>query len=116
MTAYTFYIDSMGIILWQMETYFVNEKQEILTIYPASCWARAKAGKYLQFVQYFQQFYTHVRLYYRCLKVWMVKIWQIYGQLLISPNFYGAKVSLHLVAPVNMCTCEFNLMIEYLAM
>ena len=65
MTAYMFYIDSIGIILWQMETYFVNEKHEILMIYPASCWAHAKAGKYLIFVQKRWQFYTHARLYYR---------------------------------------------------
>ena len=44
MTAYTFYvyrlnfeatmtINLYGIILWQMETYFVNKKREIFTIY-----------------------------------------------------------------------------------
>ena len=42
-------------------------------------------------------FNIHVRLY-RCVKIWMVKIWQIFGQSLILPNFSGAKVSLHMVA------------------
>ena len=38
-------------------------------------------------------FGVHVRLY-RCVKIWMVKIWQIFGQSSILPNFSGAKVSL----------------------
>ena len=41
-------------------------------------------------------FDIQVRLY-RCVKVWMVKIWQIFGQSSISLNFSGAKVSLHMV-------------------
>ena len=41
-------------------------------------------------------FNIHVRLYRR-VKIWMVKIWQIFGQLSISPNFSSAKVSLHTV-------------------
>ena len=36
-------------------------------------------------------------LYYRCVKIWMVIIWRIFGQSSISPNFDGAKVSLHTV-------------------
>ena len=115
MTAYTFYIDSMGIILWQMETYFVNEKHKFsqFTLQVVGCVSRLE--NIFNLFNIFKkrwQFYTHARLYYRCVKIWMVKIWQIYGQSLISSNFYSAKVSLHLVAPVNMCRCEFNLMIE----
>ena len=41
-------------------------------------------------------FDIHVRLY-RCVKIWMVKIWQIFGQSSISPNFSGTKVSLYTV-------------------
>ena len=37
-----------------------------------------------------------VRLY-RCVQIWMVKIWQIFGQLSISPSSSSAKVSLHMV-------------------
>ena len=42
MTAYTFYIDSMGIILWQMETYFVNEKHKFsqFTLQVVGCVSR----------------------------------------------------------------------------
>ena len=39
-------------------------------------------------------FDIHVRLC-RCIKIWMVKIWQIFGQLSISPNFSSTKVLLH---------------------
>ena len=42
-------------------------------------------------------FDIHVRLCI-CVKIWMVKIWQIFGQLSISPKFSGAKVSLHTVS------------------
>ena len=41
-------------------------------------------------------FDIHVRLY-RCVKIWMVKIWQTFGQSSILPNFSGAKVCLHTV-------------------
>ena len=41
-------------------------------------------------------FDIHVRLY-RCIKIWMVKIWQIFGQSSILPNLSGTKVSLHAV-------------------
>ena len=41
-------------------------------------------------------FDIQVRLY-KCVKVWMVKIWKIFGQPLILQNFSGAKVSLHMV-------------------
>ena len=99
------------IILWQMETYFVNQKREIFTWstgggyqeydwwYPASCWARAKENIFNLFdiLKKRWQYYTHMRLYYRCVKVWMVEIWLIFGQSSISPNFHVAKVSLHTV-------------------
>ena len=45
-------------------------------------------------------FDIQVRLY-RCIKIWMVKIWQIFGQSSISPNFSGAKVFLHTVNGVQ---------------
>ena len=45
-------------------------------------------------------FDIHMRLY-RCAKIWMVKIWQIFGQSSISPNFSNAKVSLHTVLVTN---------------
>ena len=35
--------------------------------------------------------------FYRCVKIWMGLIWQIFGQSSISPNFCGAKVSFHTV-------------------
>ena len=41
-------------------------------------------------------FDIHVRLY-RSVKIWVVKIWRIFAQLSISPNFSGTKVSLHTV-------------------
>ena len=41
-------------------------------------------------------FDIHVRLY-RCVKIWTVKIWQIFGQSSISPNFSGTKVFLHML-------------------
>ena len=44
-------------------------------------------------------FNIHVRLY-RCAKIWVVNIWQIFGQLSISPNFSGTKVSLHMVLDI----------------
>ena len=45
-------------------------------------------------------FDIHVRLY-RCAKIWMVKIWQIFGQSSILPNFSNTKVSLHTVLVMN---------------
>ena len=41
-------------------------------------------------------FDIHVR-FYRCVKIWMVKIWRIFGRLSILPNLNGAKVPLHTV-------------------
>ena len=37
-----------------------------------------------------------VRLY-RCVKIWIVKIWRIFGQLSILSNNSSAKVSFHMV-------------------
>ena len=45
----------------------------------------------------FSFFDIHMRLYYRCVKIWIEKTWEIFGQSSISPNFHGAKVSLHTV-------------------
>ena len=42
-------------------------------------------------------FDIHVRLY-RCVKIWIVKIWQIVGRSSISPNFSSVKVSLYTLA------------------
>ena len=41
-------------------------------------------------------FDIHVRLY-RCVKIWMVKIWQIFGRLPLSPNCSSTKVTFHTV-------------------
>ena len=46
-------------------------------------------------------FDIHLRLYRR-VKIWMVKIWQIFGQLSILPNFSGAKFSLHTVCVASI--------------
>ena len=48
-------------------------------------------------------FITHARLYHWCVKIWMLKMWWIFGRSSISPNFSSAKVSLHTVYP-NACT------------
>ena len=42
-------------------------------------------------------FIIYVRLYHRCVKICMVKIWQIFGRLSVLPNFSSTKVSLHTV-------------------
>ena len=57
-----------------------------------SCSAGHVPKKYLPI----DLFDIHVRLY-RCVKIWMVKIWRFFGQSSISPNFSGAKVSLYMV-------------------
>ena len=41
-------------------------------------------------------FDIHIRLY-KCLKIWMVKIWQIFSQSSFLPYFSGANVSLHTI-------------------
>ena len=46
-------------------------------------------------------FDIHVRVY-RCVKIWMVKFWQIFGQSSISPNFSDANVSLHMVTEMSL--------------
>ena len=46
-------------------------------------------------------FDIHVRLHRR-VKIWMMKIWQIFGQLSISPNFSGTKISLHTVCVASI--------------
>ena len=77
-----------GTILWQMETYFVNEKQEIHTIYrPVSIkkmidgtlqvvWACTKENIFNLFdiLKKRWQYYIHVRLDYRCVKICMATI------------------------------------------
>ena len=50
------------------------------------------------FQSIFSIFIIHMRLYCRCVKIWMVKIWQIFGWSSILPSFRGAKVSLYTVA------------------
>ena len=44
--------------------------------YPPSCWACAKENIFNLFdiLKKRWQYYTHMRLHYRCLKIWMVKI------------------------------------------
>ena len=114
MIAYVFWINSMvkatvstnlyGIILWQMYTYLVNKKQEIHMIHKPWLSRRWSMVLQLQVVEHVPRKYfpinlfdIHERLYYRCAKIWMVKIWQIFGQSSILPNFTGTKVSLHTV-------------------
>ena len=94
-----------------MENYFVNKKWEIFTRsigrdfqednwwYPVSCWACGKENIFNLFniLKKMRQYYTHMRLYYRCTKIWIVKIWRIFGQSSILPNFCGTKVSLYTV-------------------
>ena len=41
-------------------------------------------------------FGIHLR-FYRYVKIWMVKIWRIFGHSSILPNSSGAKVPLHTV-------------------
>ena len=92
MTAYTFYvyrsnfeatmtINLYGIILWQMETYFVNKKREILTIYRLWLSRRRLMVPYkllgaYQFKENIfdilkkrQQYYTHARLFFHTLQM-----------------------------------------------
>ena len=88
-----------GTILWQMETYFVNEKREIHTIH-RSCMAvkRCPMVPHLQVVGHIPKKYLpinlidiHIRLY-RCVKIWMLKTWRIlvgrqFCQILVAPKF-----------------------------
>ena len=118
-----------GIILWQMETYLVNEKWEIHMIHRpwlsrrwsmvpckllgitsafansiafvgtdllkqpfgsgscSSCSSVADSGFTGTCLKYCKIDVTTHRLYYRCVKIWMVKIWRYFGRLLILPNF-----------------------------
>ena len=106
-----------GTSLRQMETYLVNEKQEIHMIHrpwlsrvcPTSCWVCAKEN-------IFNLFDIYVMLYYvfRCVKIQMVKNWQIFGCSSISPNFCSAKVSLHTVYRINFFTVIHLKLIIYM--
>ena len=92
-----------------MEAYFVNEKQEIHMTYRP--WLSRRqlmvvVGRLqmkvssisLIFLKWGGSITLMWDFYYRCVKVWMVKIWRIFDQSSISPNFYGTKVSLHTVS------------------
>ena len=59
------------------------------------------------------QYYTNVRLYYRSVKNWMVKIWQIFGQLSISSNFHGTKVSLHMIVTLYHLNVQLRYIIVF---
>ena len=61
-----------------------------------SPWAHAYEVLYLP-INLCDIYYSRETLHHRCVKTWMVKIWQIFGWLSISRNFIGAKVSLHVV-------------------
>ena len=83
-----------------METYFVNEKftrsighgyQEVIDGIQLQV-SGHMPKKYLPI----NLFDIHVRLY-RCVKIWVVKIWRFFGWSSISPNVSGAKVSLYMV-------------------
>ena len=54
-------------------------------------------------------FDIHVRLY-RCVKIWMVKIWWIFGQSIL-PNFSGTKVSLHTVHGIHFMEVAWEITI-----
>ena len=43
----------------------------------------------------FQPICSIFKRLYRCVKIWMVKIWRIFGQSSISSNFSSTKISLH---------------------
>ena len=92
-----------GIILWQMETYLVNEEPAgnshdpqavaikkvidviaVIIWYPVNCWACVKKNN-------FHLFDIHARLYFRCVKIRLVKIWRIFGPSPISSNFRCEK-------------------------
>ena len=98
-----------NLIPWQMATLWMrNGKftwptsrgyQKDYWWYPANCWACTLENIFnlLDILNKRCEYYTHVKLCYRCVKNWMVKIWQIFGQSSILPNFCGTKVSLHTV-------------------
>ena len=54
--------------------------------YPLSRWALAKENIFNLFdiLKKRWQYYTHMRLHYRCLKFWMVKIWSVIDFIKIS--------------------------------
>ena len=85
---------------------FVNEKWEIRSSYDPQAMAIKKVLQ-LQAVGHVPKKYLpinlfdiHVRLYIS-IKIWMVKIWRIFGQSSILPNFSGTKVSLHTVFQIR---------------
>ena len=93
-----------GDLLYERETENSHDPQamhgyeELIDGTPAaSCWHVPKKCVPINL------FDIHVRLY-RCVKYWMVKIWQIFGRSSILPNFIGTKVSLHTVE--NLYTSE----------
>ena len=91
-----------GTIIWQMETFFVNEKREIHTIHRPwlsggnQWYPNCKLLSTFLIKNYLSinLFDIHVRLY-RLVKIWMVK----FGEFLVGRpfllNFSDANVSLH---------------------
>ena len=114
MTAYTFCIDLMiqGYRVYQSICYnpladgdFLCEWETGNSHYPQATvaiksWSMVPQ---LQVVGHVPKKYLPINLFdihlrlYRCVKIWLVKIWWIFGQLSILPNFSGAKVSLHTI-------------------
>ena len=96
-----------GIILWQMEIYFVNKKWEFIrsTVhgYISRYDQRYHSCKLLG--TYLRNIFPSILLIFMWgsidtplyVKIWMVKIWWIFDRSSISPNFSSAKVSLHKV-------------------
>ena len=89
-----------------METYFVNEKREIGSSHDPQAMAIKKVLQ-LQAVGHVHKKYLPINLFdihvrvYKSIKIWMVKIWRIFGRSSISPNFSVTKVSLHMVFQIH---------------
>ena len=111
MPAYTFYMDSIvrgyqsiwdnpladGDLLCEWEMGNSHDPQAIAV----KRWSLD--GTQLQVVGHVHKKYLPINLFdihiklCRCVKIWMVRIWWIFGQSSISPNFSSAKISLHTV-------------------
>ena len=87
MTTNLYEISRWKLTLWMRDRKFTQSTgsgyQEDNWWYHVSCWAHAKENIFNLFdiLKKKWQYYTNVGLYYyRCLKIWMVKIWWIFGQ------------------------------------
>ena len=101
MTTNLYEISRWKLTLWTRNRKFTwstgSGYQEGNWWYPVSCWTHAKENIFNLFdiLKKKWQYYTNVGLYYhRCLQIWMVKIWWIFGQsssqihqIFAPPNF-----------------------------